>query len=97
MSQVRLVNGPCDPRWVEMSVTVDAETVSVRPMPFNCHDVYAVTDRLSENGTVTAATADYLFTDGARKDVDAYRRALVKLGTRRAFMLKRHGKARRVH
>lgn len=89
MTAMKLLNGPCDPRAIDMVVTADAKLVSIRPMPFECHDVYTVTDRFVEDGKVIAATGEYLYTDGARKHLDAYRRALVRLGTSRAFRVKK--------
>lgn len=86
---MRLVNGPCDPRAIEMVVTADAETVAIRPMPFECRDVYKVTDRFIEDGTVTAATGTYWYTEGPRRAIDQYRRTLARLGTSRAFAVKR--------
>ena len=89
MAKVRLLNGPCDPREVEMPVAVDADAVLVRPVPFHCSDVYAVMDRFIDNDIVYVATCEYLHTDGARRQTDAYRKALLKIGAGRAFRLKR--------
>lgn len=96
MTKVLLKGGPCDPRNVEMVVTLDAETIGIRPMPFTCYDVYAVTERFNDFGELTHATGQYLYTDGPRKQVDDYRRAVLRLGTGRAFAVKRK-KADRVH
>jgi len=84
-----LKGGPCDPRRVTMTVTPDADAVFVRPEPFDCEDVYAVMDKFVDGDTVTAATGAYLYTRGPRRQVDAYRKALLRLGTGRAFALKR--------
>lgn len=89
MTAMKLLNGPCDPRAVDMLVTAEAETVSIRPIPFECRDIYKVVDRFVDDGTVTAATGTYWYTEGPRKQIDAYRRALARLGTSRAFAVKR--------
>ncbi len=86
---MRLLNGPCDPRDVEMPVTVDAETIGVRPMPFEVSDIYVVTDRFIEQGEMLVGTAEYQRTLGPRKQIDAYRKALGRLGAGRAFRVKR--------
>jgi hypothetical protein len=88
MADVLLLKGPCDPRRVSMIVTVDATEVSVRPLPFECHDVYGVVDRRVEGETVIEATAEYLHTDGPRMQIRAYRNAVARLGDR-AFKVKR--------
>lgn len=88
-TKVRLLNGPCDPRDVEMNVTTDAEALRVRPAPFQVYDVYAVVDRFIDHDALTHATGEYLYTEGARPQVDAYRKKLVQLGTGRAFLVKR--------
>ncbi len=99
MTTMRLLGGPCDPRDVTMTVTADAAHVSIRPMPFACQDVYAITSRSmdDESGSVELADGQYLYTDGPRRDVDAYRRTLLRLGTGRAFLLKRKRAACVVH
>lgn len=89
LTDVLLKNGPCDPRRVDMTVTPDADAVFIRPEPFECHDVYAVVDKFVEDGAVLVATGEYLHTSGPRKQVDAYRKALLRLGTGRAFKVKR--------
>lgn len=89
MTKIRLLNGPCDPREIEMTVTVDADAVFVRPVPFDCQDVYAVTDKFIEDNQVTVATGEYLHTIGARKQTDAYRRQLARISSARAFLVKR--------
>lgn len=94
---MRLLNGPCDPRDIEMKVSVDAKTITVRPMPFELADEYVVTERFVDNGEVLAATAEYQRTIGARKQVDAYRKALGRLGAGRAFKVKRTVAKEQVH
>ena len=89
MASVRLLNGPCDPRDVEMSVSPDAEQVYIRPMPFPCEDVYAITDTFREGDVLSHATGTYQYTTGTRASLDQYRRALARLGTGRAFAMKR--------
>lgn len=93
MTKVRLLKGPCDPRDVEMLVSDDAESLSVRPMPFDVYDVYVLTERFREGTAILVATAEYTHTTGSRPQLDAYRRALAKLGTGRAFALKRPKRA----
>lgn len=88
MSKVRLLNGPCDPRDVEMPVSLDAQSLSVRPMPFDVHDVYVVTDTFIEHEAVAHATGEYVYTEGKRPQLNAYRTALVKIGAGRAFKVK---------
>lgn len=90
---MRLLNGPCDPRDVDMKVSVDAVLVLVRPMPFELDDEYVVTDRFEEQGELTYATGEYQRTIGPRKQIDAYRKALGRLGAGRAFRVKREKKA----
>lgn len=90
---MKLVNGPCDPREIDMHVSADADAVFVRPIPFDVQDVYAVTDRFMDNTHVTVATGEYLHTTGTRKNIDAYRQQLGRLGMWRAFKVKRE----RVH
>lgn len=89
LTKMRLLNGPCDPRDVEMKVSLDAKTVTVRPMPFDLQDEYVITERFVDNGEVLAATAEYQRTLGPRKQTDAYRKALGRLGAGRAFKVKR--------
>lgn len=89
MTKVLLKNGPCDPRDIEMNVTDDATLVRVRPLPFGVQDVYAVVDRFVDDETLTHATGEYLYTEGPRPQVDAYRKKLVSIGTGRAFLVKR--------
>lgn len=88
LTKIRLLGGPCDPRHLEMVVTVDAVSVGIRPMPFDCIDVYVVTDRFVDDGVVLIATGEYAYTTGTRPQRDKYRRALTRLGTGRAFMIK---------
>jgi hypothetical protein len=88
MADVLLLKGPCDPRRVSMVVSVGATEVSVRPLPFDCHDVYRVVDRRVDGGTVTEATGEYRHTAGPRTQIQAYRRAVARLGNR-AFRVKR--------
>lgn len=88
MSKVRLLHGPCDPRDVEMPVSVDAESLSVRPMPFDVQDVYVVTDTFIEHEMVAHATGEYVYTDGTRPQLNAYRKELTKVGAGRAFKVK---------
>lgn len=97
MAEVLLKGGPCDPRTITMSVTVDAQHVSIRPMPFDCHDVYAITDRFVEHDQVTHATGEYLYTSGPRVQREKYRKTLLRLGTGRAFAVKTEAQGRRVH
>lgn len=88
MTKVLLRNGPCDPREVEMNVTNDATAVRVRPMPFTCYDVYAVVDRFIDDGVVTHATGEYMYTSEPRSQRDAYRRRLLQFGTGSVFKMK---------
>jgi hypothetical protein len=89
VTKMKLLKGPCDPRAIEMVVTADAQTVSVRPMPYDCHDIYTVTDRFLDAGEVVAATGEHQYTAGSRKQIEQYRRSLCRLGTTRAFRVKR--------
>lgn len=89
MTAMKLLNGPCDPRAIDMVVTADAASVGIRPMPYTCYDVYRVTDRFVDDGDVIAATGEYLYTDGPRLQIDMYRKTLARLGTSRAFRVKR--------
>ncbi len=96
MTTIRLLNGPCDPRELQMLVSVDADAVYVRPVPFDCHDVYLVIDKFVEDNQVTVATGEYLHTTGTRRQLDAYRQQLARIGAGRAFKVKRE-KHERVH
>lgn len=95
MTKVRLLNGPCDPRDVTMSVTLDATEIRIRPVPFDCDDVYELTDRFIDGWTVQAATALYVKTEGSREQRKQYRQALARVGMTRAFGVKAH--APRIH
>ena len=90
MADVLLKGGACDPRRVEMTVTTDAAEVFVRPTPFECHDVYAVSEKiLDADGTVSEATGEYRHTTGPRSQVELYRRKMAAFRTGRAFVVKR--------
>lgn len=89
MTKIKLLNGPCDPRDVEMSVTTDADAVFVRQMPFEVQDVYLVIDKFVEDGAVVLATGEYSHTTGTRQQLNAYRKALARIGAGRAFAMKR--------
>lgn len=91
-TSVKLLNGPCDPRVVAMPVAVDAQALWVRPMPFQVHDVYAVTDTFIEHEQVTHATGEYLYSEGPRPQLNAYRKALTRIGAGRAFKVKPKGR-----
>jgi hypothetical protein len=91
MADVLLLKGPCDPRRADMVVTVDATEVSIRPEPFDWHDVYRVVDRRVDGDTVAEATGEYLHTVGSRSQIEAYRKALERLGTGQTFKVKRGG------
>ena len=95
MTTMRLEHGPCDPREVEMTVTVNATEVRIRPMPFQLEDVYLVTDRFIDEGRVTHASGTYRYTTGSRPQRQAYQRALTRLGLGRAFALKTQAQAAR--
>lgn len=97
MTQVKLLNGPCDPRLVDMVITWDADLIAIRPMPFGVHDIYKVVDRFEDRGETPYATAEYQYTDGGRPDVEKYRAAVLKFGAGRAFRVKRQKKAEIVH
>lgn len=89
MTKVKLLNGPCDPRDVEMLVSLDAQTLSVRPMPFLIDDIYVVTDRFVDGETLSHVTAEYLHTVGPRPQVEKYRKEIARVGSGRAFRVKR--------
>lgn len=89
LTKLRLLNGPCDPREVEVAVAVDASVVHIRPMPFGCVDIYVISDRFIDGGELLVATGEYLYTDGPRGQRDAYRKALVRVGAGRAFRIKK--------
>jgi hypothetical protein len=89
MTDVLLLNGPCDPRRVTMVVTTDATEIHVRPEPFGCHDVYILVDRRTARDMVTEATAEYLHTVGPQPQIHAYRKRIARFGTGRAFKVKR--------
>lgn len=90
MADVLLKGGPCDPRRIQVTVTADAAEVFVRPMPFECHDVYAVTEKIvPADGTVREATGEYRYTTGPRSQIELYRRKIAAFGTGRAFVVKR--------
>lgn len=72
-----------------MKVSIDAETVSIRPVPFDLEDEYVITERFVDDGDILVATAEYCRTLGPRKQVDAYRKALGRIGAGRAFKVKR--------
>ena len=80
-----------------MSVTTDAQFVFVRPMPFDCHDVYRVTDRFIDQEIVTHATGEYVYTDGARPERERYRKQLIRIGAGRGFKVKSEKQAHGVH
>lgn len=89
MTRVKLLNGPCDPREIDMVVTEDATELKIRPMPYDCYDIYQVTDRFVQHGDVIAATGEYVRTEGVRRQIDQYRRVITRLGAGRAFRVKR--------